>query len=236
MGQPTVVWTQQMRAELNAAWGRFEEYGRKRLAQAQTIGAMLSEQKRKVGHGHWEKWVKENCPFGTERAADFIRVYLHRDELKSGHLAGFEEALRYLTEKSKARRLTGVTGLPIGPCTAEEIAELERLYPGPSADSDPPDPLELHTLEGEIVRLHDDLEAACWEQLRRAAKVGDTLSRLEALGEDVRAIAAAQGMTWTYARCCMTTAKEYDHLRAVYKSGEAALDASGLEAARAAAD
>lgn len=96
MNKPAVVQTESVRAELRAAYDRFEGFDRKRLEQAQTIGAMLAEQKRKAGHGHWEKWVKENCPFGTQRAGDFIRVYLHRDELKSRQMAGFEEALQYL--------------------------------------------------------------------------------------------------------------------------------------------
>ena len=90
----------ELKAALKAAFDLFQGYDRKRLEQAIVIGGILAEQKRQCGHGNWLPWLAQNFAYGSERAADFIRVYMQRD--KCGHLAGFEEALQFLTASARA--------------------------------------------------------------------------------------------------------------------------------------
>jgi hypothetical protein len=90
------------RSALAAAFAAFQDLGRRRLDQALVIGQLLAEQKKLCGHGNWLARLKENAPFGRERAADFIRVHLER--AKCGHLATFEEALQFLRQSDPTDR------------------------------------------------------------------------------------------------------------------------------------
>jgi hypothetical protein len=53
------------------------------LLRAYEVGAMLTEQKRAVGHGKWGKWLKENCPKSQNTAIDYMLVAEWRDRLEA---------------------------------------------------------------------------------------------------------------------------------------------------------
>lgn len=92
----------EVKALIAAGWRKFEEHDRGKLAEAQLIGAILIEQKRVAGHGNWERWVADNCPFGTERAREFIRTWVHRADLKAAGVTGFTAAVEHLRETKTA--------------------------------------------------------------------------------------------------------------------------------------
>lgn len=124
-------------AELAAAFAMFEESGKRRLEAAIRIGGILADRKKCVGHGNWLKWLEQHFPFGRERAADFIRVYLEHE--KVGRAATFEEALRLLApEPVRGRPATFAGGEPDGPDDDPPDAD-ETPLAEPSDDPEPAD-------------------------------------------------------------------------------------------------
>jgi hypothetical protein len=111
----------EQQAELRAAFAAFEESGRKRLEAAILLGGILAARKEAVGHGNWQKWLKQHFPHGRERAADFIRV--HRERVKCGHAATFEAALALCRPEPEPEPAANVAGRPDLPAANETAAE-----------------------------------------------------------------------------------------------------------------
>ncbi len=57
--------------------------GKKTLAMIIEMGELLSQQKSIVGHGKWEKWMKDNLSFSQMTANRYMRVYKERLAIKS---------------------------------------------------------------------------------------------------------------------------------------------------------
>lgn len=87
-----------VKAALSRAIEEFERLGRKRLERALVIGQMLHDAKLACGRGYWLQWLAANFPYGRQRAADFIRVFMERD--KCSRATTFEEALTILQQAS----------------------------------------------------------------------------------------------------------------------------------------
>ncbi len=53
------------------------------LEKAIRIGELLTEQKKRLGHGNYTGWVNANMPFSERTASNYMRLYIHRDKLQN---------------------------------------------------------------------------------------------------------------------------------------------------------
>jgi len=67
------------------------------LDKAIRIGQLLSEQKASMKHGRWLSWGKDNLPFLERSGRNYLRMYDHREELKTANVADLTEARNLLT-------------------------------------------------------------------------------------------------------------------------------------------
>lgn len=73
------------------------ESARTTLNKAVRVGELLAEQKAKLKHGQWLPWIAENLPFDRATAANYMRVYTRRDELKCKTVLHLSNAYRLLS-------------------------------------------------------------------------------------------------------------------------------------------
>jgi len=83
-------------AELLRLHGEIAEAARTSLDKAIRCGEILAGQKASVAHGKWLPWVKENLPFTDRTARNYIRVFEHRDAIKSESLSDLTAAYAML--------------------------------------------------------------------------------------------------------------------------------------------
>ena len=69
------------------------------LEDAICIGEILTERKKKCGHGKWIPWLKKNAPFTEATACRYMRCYKLRDRFKSKSVLDLSEVYRLLTVK-----------------------------------------------------------------------------------------------------------------------------------------
>lgn len=70
------------------------------LETAIRIGELLTQQKEKLGHGYFTRWINANLPFTDRTARNYMRLYEGRDKLKA-------ETVSVLTEGYKLLASTG---------------------------------------------------------------------------------------------------------------------------------
>jgi hypothetical protein len=144
------------KAEIIRLHNEICQYGKMTIDKAIRAGELLSEIKKSVGHGNWIPWVKENLPFNRQTAANYIRVFYGRDDLKCTtvvHLTGAYRVFSMLNEEAEtatadatdATETTGVTTSANGELanpTAKEVEakviELELIHPRPTPDNPKP--------------------------------------------------------------------------------------------------
>ena len=68
------------------------------LISAIQIGQLLTEQKQKLKHGEFGKWIKTNLPFTNRTARNYVRLYLERDRLKTETVSDLKSAYRLLNQ------------------------------------------------------------------------------------------------------------------------------------------
>jgi hypothetical protein len=66
------------------------------LAKAIRIGELLTEQKASLPHGAWGAWIDEHLPFSRRTATNYMRLFDHRDELKSEKFSDLSSAYRMI--------------------------------------------------------------------------------------------------------------------------------------------
>ena len=106
--------------KLFAEW---KSSARKTLDTGIQIGKLLTEQKKKVGHGKWESWIKTNLPFSHMTATKYMRYYENRQEIKSKGALLLEEAYRLLKKPTIST-----------PDSTEQEAEVVSYPPEPSGN------------------------------------------------------------------------------------------------------
>lgn len=60
------------------------------LDRVLAIGSLLSEQKKALGHGHFENWVNNNLPFTDRQARKYLRVF---ESSQNGSLTSVLESI-----------------------------------------------------------------------------------------------------------------------------------------------
>jgi hypothetical protein len=96
----------EIRAEHERAYGK----AREALEHARRAGELLIEAKRKLAHGAWAGWLRDNVPFSERTAQGYMRLARQWDRLnaKSATVAdlGLRDALTLLAEPGDAAHAT----------------------------------------------------------------------------------------------------------------------------------
>ena len=126
-------------AEVRSLHGCLLEAAKKSLKGAIRIGEILTELKRKCGHGQWLSFVKNHLPFTDRTAAHYIRLFRERANLKFENFSDLPVSPAYLSlarpkvKTSKQRELDSTDSDPLeaAPETEQEV----RMESIPVADS-----------------------------------------------------------------------------------------------------
>lgn len=94
-------------AQINAGHVNVLRAGQAAVAFAVQTGRLLDVAKRLVGHGHWQRWVTENCGFSVRTAEDYHRVAKAIDtgEIDPQHAADL--TIRGILIRLRARKAGG---------------------------------------------------------------------------------------------------------------------------------
>ncbi|HVR34280.1 MAG TPA: DUF3102 domain-containing protein [Methylomirabilota bacterium] len=83
-------------AEIVALHNEITHAAHTSLEKAIRIGELLAEQKATLKHGGWLAWLKESVPFTSRTATNYIRLFTHRDKLKSEIVSDLGDAVNQL--------------------------------------------------------------------------------------------------------------------------------------------
>jgi hypothetical protein len=67
------------------------------MEKAFRIGQLLTEQKEKLGHGHFTGWVNAALPFTDRTARNYMTLWRNQDRLKTENVSVLSEAYKLLT-------------------------------------------------------------------------------------------------------------------------------------------
>jgi hypothetical protein len=67
------------------------------LEKAFRIGQLLTEQKEKLGHGHFTGWVNAALPFTDRTARNYMTLWRNQDRLKTENVSVLSEGYKLLT-------------------------------------------------------------------------------------------------------------------------------------------
>lgn len=94
--------------EIKDLFGQIASLQLSALERAFRIGELFMEQKAECGHGEWLPWLEEHFPakadgkggISPQSAAQYIRAYQNREELRAAMIETFSDARKYLAEHS----------------------------------------------------------------------------------------------------------------------------------------
>jgi hypothetical protein len=92
-----------IKTDIQDAHRNYRTYAERTARYAVMMGQRLIEAKTIVGHGHFESWVKTNCPFGLRMGNHYMQ--LARSEMKPAMIAdiGLRAASEGFTDQLRAR-------------------------------------------------------------------------------------------------------------------------------------
>lgn len=77
------------------------------------IGEKLQIQKKVVGHGNWEKWMKENLEFSDSTAKRYVRLFENKQLVNRSHMTDLNSALKLISETSREEKDVTPTEIPV---------------------------------------------------------------------------------------------------------------------------
>lgn len=92
---------EQPATRINNLHKELREHGQSMVQKAIQAGGLLVEQKERVGHGHWLKWIEGNLIFSGRTAQHYIKCYHHRDQLNAKRISHLGEAVGLLASPKK---------------------------------------------------------------------------------------------------------------------------------------
>ena len=108
---------------INAEHDQMAKAVKRGLSHAIAAGELLIEAKKKVPHGQWLSWLKENCTVPERTASHHMRLARHRSELEQiGNVAdlSLHDAVEVLAPTGSPNSLSPVVRL---------LAELQAINP-----------------------------------------------------------------------------------------------------------
>jgi hypothetical protein len=88
-------------AEIRNLHGEIVAAAKTTLAHAVRIGELLADIKAGLNHGEWLPWCSTNLPFTDRTARNYVRLFQHRDRLKSETVSDLGDAYRLLADERK---------------------------------------------------------------------------------------------------------------------------------------
>lgn len=80
---------------------QIESYLNCSLQKAVQIGDLLLNQKEKLNHGQFGKWIESELPFTDRTARNYIRLYKNRKQLKTENVSDFKSAYKLLAARNE---------------------------------------------------------------------------------------------------------------------------------------
>jgi hypothetical protein len=91
-------------AEIKRLHTRIMSNARMCLTDAIELGGLLTTKKKKLKHGEWGKWQKNNLPFSQRTANSYMRCYDNRDDPKLETIANLKQAYQLLEGRSTRKK------------------------------------------------------------------------------------------------------------------------------------
>jgi len=98
-------------AELITLHSRIESQLKQTLPDIIRSGELLTQQKKKIGHGNFTRWINDNLPYSDRTARNWMRVYRKRDTFKTETVSSVTSAYQLLTEHKAPKPPMPVTDL-----------------------------------------------------------------------------------------------------------------------------
>jgi len=90
----------ELAAQANRAYADAAKASRRSLEHAIEAGRVLNEAQGIAGRGHWQTWLKDNCPkISRQRANECIRLWTHKGQLSDIGQLGLVAALKAIAKK-----------------------------------------------------------------------------------------------------------------------------------------
>jgi len=89
------------KSEITRLHSEILEAARTSVDKAIRIGELLTQEKDKLDHGQWLPWLKANVPFTRATAANYMRCWERREELKCKTVLHLGEAYRILAPSAE---------------------------------------------------------------------------------------------------------------------------------------
>jgi Protein of unknown function (DUF3102) len=96
------------------------------LKKAIRIGELLHGEKAKLKHGEWLPWLEANAPFDRATAANYMRCFEKRDELKCKNVLHLSDAYRLIAGPGQRKKTMQTTQEPRTIPTADEADKLKK--------------------------------------------------------------------------------------------------------------
>jgi hypothetical protein len=77
------------------------------LPKIMRIGELLVEQKQKLPHGQFTKWVEENLPFTIRTAQNYMKVFFNKERLKNENISLLSDCYNILKLPQEQFKETG---------------------------------------------------------------------------------------------------------------------------------
>ena len=111
--------------------------GKTALEKAIEIGQLLSSQKASMQHGEWLPWIENNLKFNRNTAANYIRVYDNRAELKCTSVVHLTDAYARLANSVEKKAPSSRNGSQKAtPAAARDDDRSWEIDPDEPGDSD----------------------------------------------------------------------------------------------------
>ena len=129
------------------------------------IGQLLIEQKAECAHGGWLPWLEKNVKFTARTATNYMRLFEHRDELKSANVSDLAEAYAVLLSQKLSDQSTEPEPDPATSWTAPDVGGGPELKPEPE-----PEP---RTVESDIIETIEPDEQELMQRAEEQSRFKD---------------------------------------------------------------
>src|SRR4051812_16086594 len=85
-------------SEINRTYGDAIGTAKHALDKMFRVGELLAQAKRRVRHGEWESWIRDNLKFGERQAQNYMQLFESRKAIIAASKSESKFAFRSLDE------------------------------------------------------------------------------------------------------------------------------------------
>jgi hypothetical protein len=119
-------------ARINSLYREIDTAARMSLEKAVEIGRLLLEEKRRLAHGQWERWVDENIDLSKPTAWRYMRLWERRATIESFTVKDLSQAYKLLAPPTKTNA--------VKPPAPSELKPDVAPPPSPEQEPEPEEP------------------------------------------------------------------------------------------------